>query len=389
MRTTKMRTINSTPVCKVLFLAACFVFTLVHAGAQTVTTPGGSTNNVPKFSSSSTIVNSAISENNGNLQVPTNKYFGGFTDPNNLADGGYLNFTGMCCSIDGTHSGYGAWLNYNGFFNGNNWIQPRGDLNTYMFTSNYHAPGWGWFTSAPTGGNGSVFTPKKIASLDGSGNMTFWDPNSYIGGFTNASTLGDGGFLNFTGACCSIDGTHSGYGVWLNYNGYFSGNNWIQPRGDLATYLFTSNYHAGGWGWFSAPASNPNGGSFTITPTEVASMDGSGNLHVNGSLGTSTGVRFPDGSLQTKAQVAGPQGPQGPAGPQGPQGPVGPGSTSAVCVQNNSSGAGCSCAVRLVVQQFAPFGATSTSCTVTSNTGSCSASGGPSSSGACCVCAPN
>jgi len=38
----------------------------------------------------------------------------------------------------------------------------------------------------------------------------------------------------------------------------------------------------------------------------------------------SGGLIFPDGSLQTKAQVAGPQGPQGPAGTQGPTGPQGP-----------------------------------------------------------------
>ena len=43
-----------------------------------------------------------------------------------------------------------------------------------------------------------------------------------------------------------------------------------------------------------------------------------------------TGFRFPDGSLQATAQVAGPtgpagpSGPTGPAGPQGPQGPAGP-----------------------------------------------------------------
>ena len=364
----------------------CLIFLLPSAKAQTVTTPGGSANSIPKFSNATTIVNSSVSEINGNLQMPTNTYFGGFTDPNTLADGGYLNFTGICCSIDATHSGYGAWLNYNGFFNGNNWIQPRGDLNSYMFTSNFHAAGWGWFTAPPTNANGSTFSPIKVASLDQLGNMTFWRPNSYVAGFTNANNLGDGGFLAFTGICCSIDGTHSGYGAWLNYNGFFNGSNWIQPRGDLNSYMFTSNFHAGGWGWFTAAPSGTSGSA--VTPTEVASMDGSGNLHVNGSLGTSTGVRFPDGSLQTKAQAVGPQ---GPAGPQGPQGPAGPGSTSAVCFAIASPSANtCGCSVRLVSQTLLNANTNGT-CTATANTGSCSAnaaSNGPISA-TCCVCAPN
>jgi hypothetical protein len=48
-----------------------------------------------------------------------------------------------------------------------------------------------------------------------------------------------------------------------------------------------------------------------------------GNVHVNGTIDTTGGVKFPDGSVQTRA-FAGPAGPTGPTGPQGPAGPPGP-----------------------------------------------------------------
>jgi hypothetical protein len=48
-----------------------------------------------------------------------------------------------------------------------------------------------------------------------------------------------------------------------------------------------------------------------------------GNVDVNGTVYTTKGYKFPDGSIQTKA-FAGPPGPMGPQGPQGPAGPPGP-----------------------------------------------------------------
>jgi hypothetical protein len=196
-----------------------------------------------------------------------------------------------------------------------------------------------------------------------------------------------------TTVCCGAGPTGSSIGSNAGWSSFFNG-----------MYLNSNGTAAGGSGgaqinttvpsWRMALGSGtnewPGGDNFVVArvpaggnyaaPSILLKVDAGGALHSAG------GIVFPDGSLQTKAQVAGPQGPKGDPGPQGP---AGPGSTSAVCAQNNSSGANCSCAVRLVAQLFAPFGATSTSCTVTSNTGSCSASGGPNSSGACCVCAPN
>jgi hypothetical protein len=159
-------------------------FFALGAAAQTVTTNGGATNTIPKFSSSTQIVNSSLSETNGNLTIPDNAYI---TDFDGLFYSGNLNLTTSCCTIDATHAGYGAWLNYNAFFNGSNWIQARGDLNSYMFTTNFHGGGWGWYTAAPTGTNGSTITPVNVASLDSSGNLN------------NAGKIRVGGGVDATG----------------------------------------------------------------------------------------------------------------------------------------------------------------------------------------------
>lgn len=105
------------------------------------------------------------------------------------------------------------------------------------------------------------------------------------------------------------------------------------------------------------------------------------------------------------AGVTGPQGPEGPAGPAGVQGPAGPQGapgpslhTSAVCLQTAGtypiSGGVCNCGVRVLSQQITNDG----NCSVTSETGSCSANGsrvtcspgvgcfGFDRVGSCCVC---
>src|SRR5215469_7569582 len=107
------------------------LFAIALAAQQNVTTTGGATNTIPKFSGSTTIVNSALSETSGNLQIGTNGYVSGGTP----LYSGTVSLTGSCCTIDATHGGYGTWIGYNGFFNGNNWIQYQGGLQTYLFTA--------------------------------------------------------------------------------------------------------------------------------------------------------------------------------------------------------------------------------------------------------------
>ncbi len=109
-------------------------------------------------------------------------------------------------------------------------------------------------------------------------------------------------------------------------------------------------------------------------------------LSVKGVIESSIGgIKFPDGSIQNTAQLRGPAGEDGRDGRTGPPGPPGPPvSTSAVCVnasENNNGSCGCS---GLTVSKV------NSPCQVTSDTGSCSASGFGSPprsfNGQCCVC---
>jgi len=107
------------------------------------------------------------------------------------------------------------------------------------------------------------------------------------------------------------------------------------------------------------------------------------------------GVAGPAGS-QGPAGPAGPQGPQGAAGPAGSQGPAGPTGpavrTHAVCVSgHNRFSADCHCSGSRTQSKNND----GTSCTVTSDTGSCTATTTgailPNESwgkSACCVCIP-
>src|SRR5215831_3883681 len=76
-------------ICMLSGYLSIFFFALGTA-AQTVTTNGGATNTIPKFSSSTQIVNSSLSETNGNLTIPDNAYI---TDIDGLFYSGNLNLT--------------------------------------------------------------------------------------------------------------------------------------------------------------------------------------------------------------------------------------------------------------------------------------------------------
>jgi hypothetical protein len=127
-------------------------------------------------------------------------------------------------------------------------------------------------------------------------------------------------------------------------------------------------------------ALNPQGGNVGIGTSQPGAT-----LTVAGMIQTTTGgIKFPDGSVQTTATLRGPQGPQGPQGPAGP-----PVRTSAVCVNGEPNANGsrtCNCAGGKLISQVI------SNCTVTSDTGTCSASTAYWQSqvmtGACCVCAP-
>jgi hypothetical protein len=103
----------------------------------------------------------------------------------------------------------------------------------------------------------------------------------------------------------------------------------------------------------------------------------SGSLDAGPIRSRSGGFQFPDGTIQTTAQLRGPEGPRGPAGPPGPPGPPGI-NTFAVCLRGVTCIGACTGGTRIVGQSQGP-------CSVTSQTGGCSYAG---SDGVCCVCAP-
>ncbi|MFA6316524.1 MAG: hypothetical protein WC943_03825, partial [Elusimicrobiota bacterium] len=87
----------------------------------------------------------------------------------------------------------------------------------------------------------------------------------------------NGSYVQFTNNAA----TDAGYGVWSNFNAYWDGSAWRQPRGSLGSVMGSSNWHLG-WTWQYAA----NGGSDdgVITPTEVAKLNSSGNLQLDGTL---------------------------------------------------------------------------------------------------------
>lgn len=94
--------------------------------------------------------------------------------------------------------------------------------------------------------------------------------------------------------------------------------------------------------------------------------------------------------LQGPPGIQGPAGPVGPRGATGPQGPAGPATkTVAVCASASlGSSNSCSCGGGKVISHTTAPGATG-SCSITSETGSCSAYGANSNFGSCCVCSPS
>jgi hypothetical protein len=128
-----------------------------------------------------------------------------------------------------------------------------------------------------------------------------------------------------------------------------------------------------------------NEGSVGIgTNLPAAKLDVNGNLAINGTPVINASGQW----VGSPSGLVGPQGPPGPQGPTGPQGPAGPAvSTSALCVSSAPVSASCSliCGAGHLVSGTCTYFA---SCNITSNTGSCSATGNNQTHACCCLCKP-
>jgi len=128
----------------------------------------GQTNIVPSSGNVGigTVTPTEALEINGNVKVGvvTNNFIqlGGGTQ----GVGGYLQGSKQA----GTNAGYGTWVNHNAYWDGENWIQPRGTLSSSLYSSNYHL-GFIW-KYAPAGGtNGGTIVPNELMRLNGAGKL--------------------------------------------------------------------------------------------------------------------------------------------------------------------------------------------------------------------------
>ncbi|MDB5158592.1 MAG: hypothetical protein JWR50_3299 [Mucilaginibacter sp.] len=122
-----------------------------------------------------------------------------------------------------------------------------------------------WTTST---GGGITTTTDKIG-INVSAPAEALDINGNIrSGISASNYLQIGGGANGTGGYfqgTQEAGNNAGYGAWVNHNAYWNGTNWIQPRGNLSSSMFASDYHLG-FIWKYAPAGLVDGAS--IAPVE-------------------------------------------------------------------------------------------------------------------------
>jgi hypothetical protein len=146
---------------------------------------------------------------------------------------------------------------------------------TFQTLANSDAEGYNWLDHL---GN-------EILRLNRNGNLIIGSNLKLQSGAQKDKTIflgssdtpdGKGGIIQGT----EVANTTEGYGAWVNYNAYFDGSNWIQPRGNKPSYLYSSNLQLGGFTWRFANAGSTDNG--TISLTEVMGLNGSGDLNVSG-----------------------------------------------------------------------------------------------------------
>ncbi|ATP58019.1 hypothetical protein CPT03_16875 [Pedobacter ginsengisoli] len=105
-------------------------------------------------------------EINGNIKIgiAANNYIqiGG----GSAGTGGYIQGSRQA----GSDAGYGVWVNHNAYWNGTNWIQPRGALGSSMYSSNHHL-GFVWKYATSTGVNEAIVSPDELMRLNPAGKL--------------------------------------------------------------------------------------------------------------------------------------------------------------------------------------------------------------------------
>jgi hypothetical protein len=180
------------------------------------------------------------------------------------------------------------------------------------------------------------------------------------------ASLSEGGFGTLSGGGFLVLGAPTRENVAIDNNEIMARNNW----GTAPLYL---NYEGGNI--IMIRSGTGNVGIGTSSPGQK--------LTVNGTIeSTSGGIKFPDGTVQATATLRGERGSRGADGADGADGAPGPAVTTFVVCENGVE-AGTTC-VNLCGGSEKVEGGAAGECSVSSDTGPCSALSG----GLCCVCSP-
>lgn len=305
------------------------------AMAQTVTTSGGTTNIIPKFSGSTSLVNSAITESNGNVGIgmagpqerlhllDQNGIVAGTTNDAAFGSSNAVIQSSYAARTPGTGSAlsFAFPANTDG---SNPWEQARivgapdnnnnGDAHgrMYLQTRTYNG-GWVWNNNLLLTSDGSVTLGGSlklsnggaaISFSDGSTQATAFNPagisspiNVIVGSGTSENNIAkftngtNGAYTSMTGA-----GNSSHVPTWsdgsqiLEFVPYGTGN------GIVSSYTGNLLFQTNGRVNQMAILANGNVGIGTTTPG--AKLDVAGNIKLSGG---GASISFPDGTTQSTA----------------------------------------------------------------------------------------
>lgn len=257
---------------------------LSGAAQSTVTTGGGTTNQIPKFTGSAQIGNSAISETNGNVGIGT-------TNPAATLDivGSRANNIGVNTAI--TKVGGADVYLYTGALNGTPsyavWMQTMRSSDFFTFP----------LVLNPKGGNVGIGTANPASALEIDGNRTAMITQSQTAAMPDGSTYDVGGIVyndwflrdtNLSAPAAYIKIRN------LNTNSSFP----TAIRGTQIELGTANGLNGQGTTATTALAITPNGNVGIGTTSPAAKFDVNGSVKISGSGASMT---FPDATVQSTA----------------------------------------------------------------------------------------